>query len=148
MPQCAWKIRFAVRTPRVTGARLRMNGRIATDGFSRGNGLAFMPVTTEGMKQFQRHGKSQGVSGAVQGAVITSGSFSYLNLLATNHMLMRYAKAWVVRVTHLGVWRREGALEYQTHATIPLFLTINCADDRNALYQMGGSAPAPGGTRQ
>jgi hypothetical protein len=136
MPECAWKIKAAVRTLRVAGAGLGMNGKIAVDGFSRGSGMALMLVTTEGMKEFERHGENQGVNDTVQGAVIMSGRFTYLDLLPTDHMLPRYAKVWGDRNTHLDVWRREGALDYMTHTTIPLFLTINCAESTDALYQM------------
>jgi hypothetical protein len=136
MPQCAWKIKSAVRTLRGAAAGLGMNGKIAVAGFSRGSGMALMLVTTEGMKEFQSHGESQAVSDAVQGAVVMSGRFTYLDLLPTDHMLPRYARAWGDRATHLEAWRREGALDYLTHTTIPLFLTINCAEGTDALHQM------------
>jgi hypothetical protein len=136
MPDCAWKIKAAVRTLRAEGAKLGMNGNIAVAGFSRGSGMALMLVATEDMKEFQRHGENRDVSDAVQGAVIMSGRFTYLDLLPADHMLPRYARAWGDRNTHLGVWRREGALDYLDHTTIPLFLTINCAEGADALHQM------------
>jgi BD-FAE len=136
MPDCAWKIKSAVRTLRVEGARLGMNGNIAVAGFSRGSGMALMLVTTEAMKEFEGHGENQEASSAVQGAVILSGRFTYLDLLATDHMLPRYAKAWGDRASHREAWRREGALDYLDHTTIPLFLTINCAEGADALHQM------------
>jgi hypothetical protein len=136
MPECAWKIKSAVRTLRSEGGTLEMNGKIAVDGFSRGSGMALMLVTTEDMKKFERHGENNDVSDTVQGAVIMSGRFTYLDLLPTDHMLPRYAKAWGDRATHLDVWRGEGALDYLDHTTIPLFLTINCAEGAGALHQM------------
>ncbi|HKW28392.1 MAG TPA: hypothetical protein VJT54_03585 [Verrucomicrobiae bacterium] len=136
MPQCAWKIKAAVRTLRVEGAGLGMNGKIAAVGFSRGSGMALMLVTTEGLKEFQGHGENQEISDAVQGAVVMSGRFTYLDLLPSDHMLPRYTGAWGDRATHLEVWRREGALDYLTHATLPLYLTINCAEGADALHQM------------
>jgi hypothetical protein len=51
-------------------------------------------------------------------------------------MLPRYARAWGDRDTHLDEWRRAGALDYLDHATIPFFLTINCAESTDALHQM------------
>ena len=51
MPDCAWKIKAAVRTLRAEGEKLGFNGKIAPIGFSRGSGMALMLVTTEGMKE-------------------------------------------------------------------------------------------------
>ena len=136
MPQCAWKIKAAVRTLRAESARLDLNGKIAPVGFSRGSGMALMLVTTMGMRQFAGHGAHTNVSSDVQGAVVMTGRFTYLSLLPTDHMLLRYAKAWGDRAHHLDVWRREGALDYLHHATVPLFLTINCTAGPDAQHQM------------
>ena len=136
MPECAWKIKAAVRTLRARGVELGLNGKVAAVGFSRGSGMALMLVTTEGMAQFEGHGESQGVSSAVQGAVIMSGRFTYLDLLPDDHMLPRYAKAWGERETSREVWRRHGALDYLTRSTMPLFLTINRTEAPDALHQM------------
>ena len=136
MPQCASKIKSAVRTLRTEGAGLGMNGKIAVAGFSRGSGMALMLVTTEDVKEFQSHGENQAVNDTVQGAVVMSGRFTYLDLLPADHMWPRYAAAWGDRATHLEAWRREGALDYLTHTTVPLFLTINCAESPDALHQM------------
>ena len=136
MPECAWKIKSAVRTLRAEGAGLGMNGKIAVAGFSRGSGMALMLVTTEGMKEFQSHGQHQEVSDTLQGAVIMSGRFTYLDLLPTDHMWPRYLAIWGDQAAHVETWRREGALDYLDHTTVPLFLTINCAESADALHQM------------
>jgi dienelactone hydrolase len=136
MPDCAWRIKAAVRTLRAEGARLGLNGKIAPVGFSRGSGMALMLATTEGMSEFEGHGEHTNTSSSVQGAVIMSGRFTYLDLLAGDHMLPRYAKAWGQRDSSLDVWRRQGALDYLDHATTPLFLTINCGEAPDALHQM------------
>ena len=136
MPECAWKIKAAVRTLRSHGAKLGLNGKIASVGFSRGSGMALMLVTTAGMTQFEGRGEHPGVSSAVQGAVVMSGRFTYLDLLPDDHMLPRYAKAWGERETSLDVWRRHGALDYLAGPTLPLFLTINVTEDPDALHQM------------
>lgn len=136
MPDCAWKIKAAVRTLRAQGGVLGLNGRILPVGFSRGSGMALMLVTTEGLPEFEGHGEHPGVSSAVQGAVVMSGRFTYLDLLPDDHMVPRYAKAWGGRDANLDVWRREGALDYLTRATLPLFLTINCSESPDALHQM------------
>lgn len=136
MPDCALKIKAAVRTLRAEGSKLGLNGKIAPVGFSRGSGMALMLVTTEGMKEFENHGENPGVSSAVQGAVVMSGRFTYLNLLPDDHMIPRYNQVWGARTNHLEIWRQHGALDYLTNATIPLFLTINCSEAPDALYQM------------
>jgi hypothetical protein len=136
MPDCAWRIKAAVRTLRAEGGNLGMNGKITPIGFSRGSGMALMLVTTEGMKEFEGHGAHPEVSSAVQGAVVMSGRFTYLDLLPNDHMLPRYAAAWGDRSTHQDVWRREGALDYLSRATLPLFLTINCGEGPDAQLQM------------
>lgn len=136
MPQCAWKIKSAVRTLRAEGAGLGMNGNIGVAGFSRGSGMALMLVTTEGIKELQSHGEHQEVSDTIQGAVIMSGRFTYLDLLPADHMWPRYTAVWGDQTTHLESWRRAGALDYLDHTTVPLFLTINCAESADALHQM------------
>jgi hypothetical protein len=136
MPDSAWKIKAAVRTLRAKGTELGLNGKIVPVGFSRGSGMALMLVTTEGMAEFDGHGEHQGVSSAVQGAVVMSGRFTYLDLIADDNMLPRYAKAWGERETNLDVWRRHGALDYLSHSTMPLFLTINISEGPDALHHM------------
>jgi L-ribulose-5-phosphate 3-epimerase len=136
MPDCARKIKAAVRTLRAEGQSLGLNGRIAPVGFSRGSGMALMLVTTEGTGEFEGFGPHTNSSSAVQGAVVMSGRFTYLDLLADDNMLARYAKAWGERETSHAVWRRQGALDYLTKPTVPLFLTINRTEGPDALHQM------------
>ncbi|MEK7781594.1 MAG: hypothetical protein AAB370_08870 [Verrucomicrobiota bacterium] len=136
MPDCARKIKAAVRTLRAEGAALGLNGKIAPVGFSRGSGMALMLVTTEGVAEFEGFGLHTNISSAVQGAVVMSGRFTYLDLRPDDKMLPRYAKAWGERETSLDAWRQHGALDYLTKPTIPLFLTINCTEGAEALHQM------------
>jgi len=136
MPDCAWKIKAAVRTLRAEGAKLGLNGKIAPIGFSRGSGMALMLVTTEGLKEFEGRGENTDTTSAVQGAVIMSGRFTYLDLLPDDHMLPRYAAVWGARTNRLETWRQAGALDYLHHATVPLFLTINCTEGPDVLHQM------------
>lgn len=136
MPDCAQKIKAAVRTLRANGPAFGLNGKIVPVGFSRGSGMALMLATTHGMKEFEGFGLHTDVSSAVQGAVVMSGRFTYLDLLPDDKMLPRYAKAWGERDTHLEVWRRHGALDYLTQPTAPLFLTVNCTEGAEALHQM------------
>jgi hypothetical protein len=136
MPDCAWKIKAAVRTLRAEGSKLGLNGKIAPIGFSRGSGMALLLVTTEGQPEFEGHGENPGTNSAVQGAGVMSGRFTYLDLLPDDHMLPRYAAAWGARTNHLETWRRAGALDYLAHATLPLFLTINCSEGPDAQHQM------------
>ena len=136
MPDCAWKIKAAVRTLRAEGVKLGFNGKIAPVGFSRGSGMALMLVTTKGREAFEGHGENTNGTSEVQGAVVMSGRFSYLDLLPGDHMLPRYTTAWGDRTNHLDAWRRAGAVDYLSNATLPLFLTINCSEDADAQQQM------------
>jgi hypothetical protein len=136
MPDCALRIKAAVRTLRAEGAKLGFNGKIAPIGFSRGSGMALMLVTTEGMKEFENYGENTNTSSTVQGAVVMSGRFTYLDLLPNDHMIPRYEKGWGARTNHLDFWRREGAMDYLTNATLPLFLSINCTEGPDAQLQM------------
>jgi hypothetical protein len=136
MPDCALKIKAAVRTLRAVGSELGLNGKIVPVGFSRGSGMALMLTTTEGRVEFESPGENTPSSSAVQGAIVMSGRFTYLDLLAEDPMLPRYAKAWGDKEAHFDTWRNHGALDYLTQATVPLFLTINCTESRDALHQM------------
>ncbi len=136
MPDCAFRIKAAVRTLRAEGAKLGLNGKIVPVGFSRGSGMALLLVTTQGKPEFEHHGAHPDTSSDVQGAVVMSGRFTYLDLLADDHMIPRYEKVWGARTNHLETWRQHGALDYLTHATLPLFLTINCSEAPDALHQM------------
>lgn len=136
MPDCARKIKAAVRVLRAEGEKLGLNGKIAPVGFSRGSGMALMLATTAGMTEFEGFGEHTNISSAVQGAVVMSGRFTYLDLLPDDKMLPRYAQAWGARDANLEAWRRHGALDYLTKSTVPLFLTINCSEGADALHQM------------
>lgn len=136
MPDCALRIKAAVRTLRAEGTKLGLNSKIAPIGFSRGSGMALMLVTTESMKEFDQRGENLGVSSSVQGAVVMSGRFTYLDLLPEDHMIPRYEKVWGARTNHLDIWKQHGALDYLDRAPMPLFLTINAKESSDALHQM------------
>lgn len=137
MPGCALRIKAAVRTLRAAGPALGLNGRIVSVGFSRGSGMALLLVTTAGRPEFEGFGEHPAVDSGVQGAVVLSGRFTYLDLLAQDHMLPRYEKAWGRRTDHPEVWRTHGALDHLTKpATVPLFLSINVSEAPDALHQM------------
>jgi hypothetical protein len=136
MPDCAWKIKAAVRTLRAEVSRLGGTGKIVPVGFSRGSGMALMLVTTKGRAEFEGRGENTNASSEVQGVVVMSGRFTYLDLLPDDHMLPRYAAAWGDRAGHLDAWRRAGALDYLSTATVSMFLTINCSEGADALHQM------------
>lgn len=136
MPDCARKIKAAVRTLRAEGATLGLSGKIAPIGFSRGSGMALMLVTTAGRAEFEGFGAYTNLSSAVQGAVVMSGRFTYLDLLPGDTMIPRYIKVWGEREAARDVWRHQGALDHLTRPTFPLFLTINCTEGPDALHQM------------
>lgn len=137
LPDSAFKAKAAVRTLRAEGSALGLNGRIVAVGFSRGSGMALLLVTTAGRPEFEDHGEHPGIASDVQGAVVMSGRFTYLDLLPDDPMLPRYRQTWGDRTAHADTWRRHGALDYlEQPATVPLFLTINATESPDALHQM------------
>lgn len=136
MPACAQRIKAAVRTLRARMRDLGGNGAIVPVGFSRGSGMALMLVTTAGRREFEGHGEYPDVSSVVQGAVVMSGRFTYLDLLPDDPMIPRYTTAWGPPEAALGTWREHGALDYLAAPTLPLFLTINTSESPDALHQM------------
>jgi acetyl esterase/lipase len=136
MPDAAHKVKAAIRTLRAQATDLPLNGRIVTLGFSRGSGMALLAATTLGRREFEVGGAHPGVSSDVQGAVVLSGRFTYLDLRPDDAMIPRYEAAWGPRATHEEVWRRQGALDYLAAPTVPLFLSINATESPDALHQM------------
>jgi hypothetical protein len=136
MPDCARKIKAAVRLLRAEMLKHGGNGRIAPVGFSRGSGMALMLATTEGMKDFDGFGEVKEGDSSIQGAVILSGRFSYLDLLPNDKMIPRYERWWGKKAEHEELWRLHGALDYLKGPTIPLFLSINSSEGPDALHQM------------
>jgi hypothetical protein len=137
MPDSAWKIKAAVRTLRARGAELGLDGRIVPAGFSRGSGMALMLVTTAGLQALDGAGPHAEESSAVQGAVVMSGRFSYVDLLPDDQMMPRYTKWWGDRSARADVWAKHGALEYLKSAPdVPLFLSINISEGREAQHHM------------
>lgn len=137
MPECAWKIKAAVRALRAESHALALNGRVVPAGFSRGSGMALMLATTMDHPEFDRHGEHTEGDSSVQGAVVLSGRFTYLDLLPDDKMIPRYEKAWGPRTSHPEVWRAQGALDYLDRALpVPLFLSISVSESPDALHQM------------
>lgn len=137
MPECAWKIKAAVRTLRAESHALALNGRVVPAGFSRGSGMALMRATTMDHPEFDHHGEHSEGDSTVQGAVVLSGRFTYLDLLPDDKMIPRYEKAWGPRTSHPEVWRAQGALDYLDRALrVPLFLSISVSESPDALHQM------------
>jgi hypothetical protein len=137
MPDCARLIKAAVRTLRAEGGTLGLNSRIVPFGFSRGSGMALMLVTTSSLGKFDGFGEHPGVGSEVQGAVVMSGRFTYLDLRTADPMISRYNKFWGKRSSHFAEWREHGALDYLSRpAAVPLFLTINRTESPDALHQM------------
>ncbi len=136
MPESAWKAKAAVRSLRALAPELGLNGRVVSLGFSRGSGMALLAATTGDSGEFQPKGEHPGVSDVVQGAVVMSGRFTYLDLLPEDKMIPRYIKSWGERSTNGDMWRKQGALDYLRGPTVPLFLTINATESPEALHQM------------
>jgi hypothetical protein len=137
MPDCAWKIKAAVRTLRAESSALALNGHIVPVGFSRGSGMALMLATTMDQPDFDHQGEHRDGDSDVQGAVVLSGRFTYLDLLPGDKMIPRYEKIWGPRAAHHDIWREQGALDYLNRAlSFPLFLSISVSESPDALHQM------------
>ncbi len=136
MPESAWKAKAAVRALRSLAPEFGLNGRVVSLGFSRGSGMALLVATTGDSRDFEPHGENLAVSDAVQGAVVMSGRFTYLDLLPQDKMIPRYVKVWGERAENEETWRKHGALDYLRGPTFPLFLTINATESPEALHQM------------
>lgn len=137
MPDCAWKVKAAVRTLRAQTKELPLTGAIVPVGFSRGSGMALLLATTAHRAEFEQGGEFPGVASEVQGAVVMSGRFTYLDLLPEDKMIPRYNQVWGERAKYQDIWRAHGALDYLTAPLPdPLFLTINATESPDALHQM------------
>lgn len=136
LPASAFKVKAAVRTLRAQAKDLPLNGRIVSLGFSRGSGMALLAAATPDRAELESSGAHPGVDSRVQGAVVLSGRFTYLDLLPTDPMLPRYVEAWGERAKHEDVWRSQGALDHVRGPLLPLFLSINATESPEALHQM------------
>lgn len=136
MPDCGRKIKAAVRLLRAETLKRGGNGRIAAAGFSRGSGMALMLATTGDLTTFDGFGEVPKGDSTIQGAVILSGRFTYLDLLPDDKMIPRYEGWWGDKAGHVDVWKTHGALDYLEKPAIPLFLSINIAESPDALHQM------------
>ena len=152
MPQSAQVVRAAVRAMRAQSEALKLNGRVATMGFSRGSGVALMGVTTQGLEDWRYYisrtnyvtvpdstinrGTYPDESPEVQGAVIMSGRFTYVDLLPNDPNMSRYIDNWGPLEANYELWEYQGAIDFLTEDPgYPLFLTIN-KDDEHAHHQM------------
>ncbi len=140
MPESGYRAAAAAQSLRAITAALNLplNDRIVSAGFSRGSGMALLLATTGHLDTFTDHGVARGPSAAVQGAIIMSGRFTYLDLLADDPMIPRYENAWGPRESAARIWRGAGALDYldPTAPPPPLFLTITPDESPHALHQM------------
>lgn len=155
MPQSALAVLASIQTFRAQAENLPLNGRIATMGFSRGSGVALMGVTTADETEWDVYlsatskltfsyeqitkSKHPDVDRHVQGAVIMSGRFTYIDLLESDGKAAPgglYTQNWGPIETNLERWKDQGAIDYlEGDPGIPLFLTIN-KDDEHAWHQM------------
>ena len=78
MPDCALRIKAAIRTLRAEGAKLGLNGKIVPVGFSRGSGMALMLLTTEGMPEFEGLGEHTAEKSNVQIDAVTKAKLDGL----------------------------------------------------------------------
>ncbi|WP_221028729.1 hypothetical protein [Actomonas aquatica] len=140
MPESGYRAAAAVQVLRAATVerQLPLNDRIVSAGFSRGSGMALFLATTGHLGTFVDHGIAHGPSADVQGGIIMSGRFTYLDLLTDDPMIPRYEKAWGPIESAVRIWRGAGALDYldPENPPPPLFLTITPNESPHALHQM------------
>lgn len=129
MPDSARKVKAAVRTLRAQAETYGLSGEIVTLGFSRGSGMALMAATTFETDEFDGFYEYQEVDDSVQGAIILSGRFTYLDLLPDDKNLSKYVSYWGPKESNFEKWKAQGALDYLESATpYPFFLELNSGE--------------------
>ena len=76
-----------------------------------------------------------GDDSAVQAALIHGNRYDYLDLLPTDPMLPRFAKAWGERDSNREKWAEHGAAYYLDKTAAPMFL--NTSDAESPEYRDG-----------
>ncbi len=155
MPGSALSVRAAVRAVRAQSEVLGLNGRIATTGFSRGSGVALFAVTTRNVQEWKFYlNKDTFITqtdqafreardafpdedASVQGAILLSGRFSYIDLLENDPNLAKYTNSWGPIESYYDRWEYMGALDFlEGDPGYPIFLSVNTNEDEHANHQM------------
>lgn len=119
MPEALERASAAVDRLRGLAAELGHSGRIGAIGFSRGGPFAAMLAGR----------------GEVGAALVHGNRYDYLDLLPTDPMLPRFAKAWGSPEENPEAWRRHGAVAYLTDRPSPMYLSTS--DTESSEYRHG-----------
>src|SRR5207245_884512 len=107
----------------------------------RGGPMAAILAVSNGRKDLEGDGPHQGVSSAVQAALVHGNRYDYLDLLPADPMLARFEKAWGKRDENEQKWAAHGASYYlpkdakDAKTVAPMFL--NTSDAESAEYRNG-----------
>jgi len=135
MPQCIYRLKSAVRTLRSLDSDLDLNGKIGAIGFSRGGPMAAILAVTPDRPDLEGDGPHQGVSSAIQAALIHGNRYDYLKVQPDDPMFHRFEKVWGTRDANPDRWAAHGAFYYLTTNAAPMFLNTSNAESKE--YQYG-----------
>ena len=151
MPQLIHRLKAAVRTLRAGGNEFGMNGKIGVIGFSRGGPMAGFLAATGARKDLEGDGSPddqssggslegsprphQGVSSAVQAAVVHGNRYDYLAIGPDDPMYTRFERAWGPRDENRERWATHGVVHYLTREAAPMFL--NTSDTESPEFREG-----------
>jgi hypothetical protein len=133
MPDSLERMKAAVRTLRVEGAKGGASDRVGVIGFSRGSPQAALLAVTNGRKAFEVGGMNQGVSSDVQAALIHGERYDFMALTEVDGMYKRFETAWGTRADKPEVWDTHSAIRYVAKDTPPMFL--NTSDKEEVTYR-------------
>ena len=135
MPELIHRLKAAVRTFRARSEELGMNGQIGVMGFSRGGPMAGLLAATGRRKDLEGEGAHQGISSAVQAALVHGNRYDYLQIGPDDPMYARFEKAWGPRQANPARWSEHGVAHYLARDACPLFL--NTSDTESPEFRQG-----------
>ena len=128
-PDAARKVKSAIRTVRVLGQSLGLNGQVAVTGFSRGSTAAALAVGDGQVDAYEdaARGRFAEESSLVQCALLGSGMFDYEHALTASNEYI-HMNSYVTANPECP-WTMQGALAtIQTNASAPTLFFYNTDD--------------------
>jgi hypothetical protein len=134
-PDAARKVKSAIRTLRVLGAKLDLSGKIGIYGFSRGSTAGSMAIGDRNVPILEKDGFHIGVSDKVQAAALGPGVFDYTLIYNAKEndasgLRLRCPWAWGPLANNYDLWQSMGsAYLVQSFATAPVLFFYNTDDE-------------------
>lgn len=127
MPASFRKVKAAVRTLRANAETYGLSGDIVTLGFSRASAMALFAATSFETDEFDGFYEHQGVDSSVQGAIILSGKYDYLDLLPDSKLQSKINSAPSTYTEEK--LRAMSALSYLESPTPhPFYMALNASE--------------------